>query len=679
MILRKISLTNFRQFYGNQTIAIAQPGARNVTLLHAENGVGKTTLLNAVLWTFFGETTTRFEQRDKIINFEAEAEGTDRARVEVEFENAGSTYIAARELRETRGGRKKVEFQVFKIQPNGTQSPPLSYPDQFVHSVIPRNMAQYFFFDGEQAEAFSSETNYKEIGSAIRDILGCLLLETAKADLEYLAKGYDKELGELEGEELISAKEREIAEYQGAIDARLTHIATATANVDTMTLQLNELVEGLRKAQESATLQAARENEQRFLADCESQIADCESEIIRWIGAKGLTLVSQRLTDQTLSFVDAEALRGRLPSPYNEEFVDNILKAQRCICDRNLNPGSPEWRAVQGLLKNAANAEAMNRVVRIRSRVGALREARADAPHVLLNHQTKLASLSARRGDLQQSVENLDRKLEGLPVAEIQQREQARKNTALSIEKWKLERAVAQTSNDADHKSVERLRREVDELAVQNTMAQKLIQRRDVALETSKRLADILTHYEQEARSEIQDEVNRILARVARRDYKLEIGENFELRLMFANGRPLPKSGGENQLMSLAFIAALVQFAQRRSEDKKNALFVPATVAPLILDSPFGQLDDLYRADTAAFVPEMAPQVVLLVSSSQGKAEVIDSLQKRIGAEYALVAENRGARGEKRQEFLNVGGERRATTLFNCDKDMTRIVRLGEL
>src|ERR1700728_979573 len=407
MILRQLSLTNFRQFYGTQVIKIAPPGLRNVTLIHAENGVGKTTLLNAVLWTFFGETTKRFEQREKIINFEAEADGQSEARVEVEFENASSTYVAIRELRVTRGGHKKTDFQVIRIQANGTRSDPLPFPDQFVHSVIPRDMAQYFFFDGEQAEAFSSETNYKEVSAAIRAILGCLLLETAKGDLEYLARAYDRELGELEGEDRIAAKESEISELQSGIDSRLNTIQGATKNIDTLSIQLAELSEGLRKAQESAGLQAARERDESLLKDCEAQLAECESDIVRWIGNKGVAVTSERLAKQTLDFVNAEALRGRIPSPYNEEFVDNLLKAQRCICDRELHPGSAEWRAVQGLLKNATNAEAMNRVVRVRSRIAALREAREDAPHLLMSHQMKLAGLAARRSDLQQSVDDL--------------------------------------------------------------------------------------------------------------------------------------------------------------------------------------------------------------------------------------------------------------------------------
>lgn len=49
MEIKSVRLRDFRQFYGDQTIVFATDPNRNVTLVHAENGVGKTTLLNAIL------------------------------------------------------------------------------------------------------------------------------------------------------------------------------------------------------------------------------------------------------------------------------------------------------------------------------------------------------------------------------------------------------------------------------------------------------------------------------------------------------------------------------------------------------------------------------------------------------------------------------------------------------
>jgi DNA sulfur modification protein DndD len=68
MILEEIRLTDFRCFYGKCSIKFSTDSDRNVTLIYAENGVGKTTLLNALLWCFFGETTERFEKKEDMLN-----------------------------------------------------------------------------------------------------------------------------------------------------------------------------------------------------------------------------------------------------------------------------------------------------------------------------------------------------------------------------------------------------------------------------------------------------------------------------------------------------------------------------------------------------------------------------------------------------------------------------------
>jgi len=54
MILERLVLENFRQFKGRQELVFSDLRERNVTVVHAENGFGKTTLLKALLWAFMG-------------------------------------------------------------------------------------------------------------------------------------------------------------------------------------------------------------------------------------------------------------------------------------------------------------------------------------------------------------------------------------------------------------------------------------------------------------------------------------------------------------------------------------------------------------------------------------------------------------------------------------------------
>ena len=54
MILESMTLENFRVFQGRQKIVFSKNPDKNVTIIHAENGFGKTTILKALHWGFYG-------------------------------------------------------------------------------------------------------------------------------------------------------------------------------------------------------------------------------------------------------------------------------------------------------------------------------------------------------------------------------------------------------------------------------------------------------------------------------------------------------------------------------------------------------------------------------------------------------------------------------------------------
>ena len=61
MIINSVTVENFRSFYGEQEISFATDREKNTTLIYAMNGVGKTNLLNAILWCLHGEFSPSFK------------------------------------------------------------------------------------------------------------------------------------------------------------------------------------------------------------------------------------------------------------------------------------------------------------------------------------------------------------------------------------------------------------------------------------------------------------------------------------------------------------------------------------------------------------------------------------------------------------------------------------------
>lgn len=56
MILRKLTMQNFRQFRGQQSIEFAsEPKGKNVTVIFGENGRGKTGVFRALMFCLYGD------------------------------------------------------------------------------------------------------------------------------------------------------------------------------------------------------------------------------------------------------------------------------------------------------------------------------------------------------------------------------------------------------------------------------------------------------------------------------------------------------------------------------------------------------------------------------------------------------------------------------------------------
>ena len=66
MIFEELTLTDFRQFAGIQSVKFATDPKKNITVIHGFNGSGKTTILNAFTWLLYGACSPDFEEPDRL-------------------------------------------------------------------------------------------------------------------------------------------------------------------------------------------------------------------------------------------------------------------------------------------------------------------------------------------------------------------------------------------------------------------------------------------------------------------------------------------------------------------------------------------------------------------------------------------------------------------------------------
>ncbi|MGF1571079.1 MAG: DEAD/DEAH box helicase family protein [Nodosilinea sp.] len=159
--------------------------------------------------------------------------------------------------------------------------------------------------------------------------------------------------------------------------------------------------------------------------------------------------------------------------------------------------------------------------------------------------------------------------------------------------------------------------------------------------EVMTRLTQVQDNYSVWFRAQLEKRIQEVFSRISITPYTPRLNDKYELTLEDnTTGRPTPvaASQGENQILSLSFIGAIVDKVREWSQDRHSSLFMgpESDVFPLVMDSPFGALDSVHRRQVARSLPQLANQLVVLVSKTQWRDEVEKEMDELIGRMYVL-------------------------------------------
>ncbi len=75
----------------------------------------------------------------------------------------------------------------------------------------------------------------------------------------------------------------------------------------------------------------------------------------------------------------------------------------------------------------------------------------------------------------------------------------------------------------------------------------------------------------------------------------------------------------------------------REWSQQSSLMGLDSSKFPIIMDSPFGSLDEIYRRQIAKSIPKLANQLVVLVTKTQWRNEVEKEINSYINKQYILV------------------------------------------
>lgn len=300
----------------------------------------------------------------------------------------------------------------------------------------------------------------------------------------------------------------------------------------------------------------------------------------------------------------------------------------------------------------------------------------AKAPGRLDAANKRLAAALEEVSTAEVQLGEISARLTGIDFGEIAERE--RRRNELKTQLATMNQKIGAMGNNIVTSEASKGQKEKDlrKLVETDDEARIFIQRHALCEVLKSRLEQELSQEEDEARNMLRAQIGKVLNSTTRKIFRLKMTDEYAVSLLNEEGTQLPKSSGENQLLGLAFTAALVEFARLRQNAGDHRL-LRGTVAPLVLDSPFGQLDDSYRRTTGEHVPRMARQVVLMVSGSQAGGGAVEALMDRVEKEYVLVRTNKGAGRPGTGETRQFHGRDYQTALFDQAADGTIIVEVA--
>ncbi|NES84021.1 MAG: AAA family ATPase [Moorea sp. SIO2B7] len=647
MKLISLRLSNFRQFYGKTPEIILASGDKNTTIIHGNNGAGKTTILNAFTWVLYEKFTAAFAYPHLLINkraiTEANFDVSVECWVEVRFEHENKRYQVKRLCYACRDSNDKIQYSQTKLfmlvaGDDGRWYPPMEQPVDILNRILPESLHNYFFFDGERIDHIFRNGKKSNIAEDTKELLGVKVLDRAIEHLKKAKRTLQDELkaiGDSATKKLIQ-EQGKLEEESDRLNQRQQEIAQELANQEHLKGAIAARLLELSGAEELQQLKEKLENQEQSTRE---NLIQAKNSLKRLISSSGYTALCSDLRTQFRSLVKDLRDKGQLPSGIKQQFVQELLERKHCICGTKLIEGSDPHNQVQLWMNKAGIADLEESAIRLETQVGEMEKRVTEFWQEVDKKQSNINQRRTEIAQIENELEEINNKFRHYPDEDIQQIQKRLDATEEAIKELTLEQGGNQQQIEIISKEIDALSKRITKHKLKEEK-QAIAQRRIQATEDAiKRLIEVRTRLERQFRVSLEKRVQEIFSSISFTPYIPRLSTNYELTLIENTSGiavQVAASTGENQILSLSFIGGIID--RVREWSKKNTLMGPdSSTFPIVMDSPFGSLDEIYRRQVAKSIPQLANQLVVLATKTQWRGEVEAEMMDYIGREYVLV------------------------------------------
>lgn len=633
--LKALHVEDFGPFKGHQTIKLSvQDG---VTVVYGENMRGKTSLLNAIRFAFFGKVLGRAAKSlslHRVGNWEQAARGKFGFEVQLEFREGDHEYTLTRSCRPRPNVSVPSSDDDYIVgsylERDGSVLGP-QQGDAELKRILPEQISRFFLFDGELLQEYedllSSETDMgRRISEAIERILGVPVLTSARTTvLNLKEKSEHREATAAQGDQKTREFGNQLADLHGQRQVLNDELLRLERGLDAMRSQKAALEEAMKKKERFAALLDKRDMLDRLMKEIDARRTAKQAELQQAMAGAWCALLVEPMKTATKSLRELEVV---LQTELMRADVLRGLKVNAASeCPACLQTVSAEAKKrIESTVHGGDDAiDTTRELSSVRRKLAALEQhsvaARLDVLRILWNAVVDAGiDYAAKKGE----VTELAKLLENIDEESLRKTKAGFESTIRQIDA--LEKGFAKTreSVDQNKSDSENIQKRLDKLAGGNLGSER--RRREMFSELHRLFDEGVAAYREQLRKQVEADATRLFrALTTEPEYAgLRINDSYGLMIVHQDGADIPvRSAGAEHVVALCLMGALQNNAPLRG--------------PIVIDSPFGRLDRGHTKNIVRALPTMAKQVVLLVYEDELPADLArNELKTKLRGEWRL-------------------------------------------
>ena len=642
MELNKVSIKNYRQ-YRDAEIEFARGSDKNFTIIKGNNGTGKTTLLNALSWCLYGEEIHDYKDASAmtICNNKSLklADNNSDIIVSVEMEFLDDDQILA--FRRSRRYHKTNDdliadafgdtFEVI-TQNNNEFTVSEENAVYVVESRIPKDIEDYFFFDGARLSEYFQNTSNKKIKDAVLELSQLNLILSLNKNLKNVEEKYIKKQKEIapklgRANEEISLLNSQLNTYENSLKTSKDRIKKLEINLKDIE---NELIDS--NANEVSNKSKRDKQLKKLINKAKSELDNAKENRRKLILENYPYILSYQYFDNFLKYGESSREKGFIPPKFKRGFLEDMLKEGICICGADLKTDTAHRKAIEALLEETNPLT--DKSEEISSAIAHVKEV------ILKNMESFKPDLEEYKEIIKEKTSDLNEMNdERKKIQVFLERYSENRIKELTASKSKCEKDLREQERNIGHyeaeiTSIKKKLSKWKKLQNQEAGMQIELDEYNKKIEFTRTVANaaktVRSQLTEDMRFKIEELTKDKFIKIQWKDDEfvdIRLDNDYGVYIKNRLGkeeRPGDLSDGEKLCLGLCFMSALHN--------------VSGFELPIVMDTPLGNLDVDMRHNIAEFLPQFVDgkQIVLLVTSTEYTEDFRDTLLDHVGKEYTI-------------------------------------------